>query len=517
MRKKNGTVTPATTQKMDALRPPDSPACPPRLWPRSLVALVLLVALAAYGAFMFPRLGAVAGGSDSSGYLNNARLLAQRRVTVPARPVAGAEPLSVGAREPLGFHPSTDDTALTPTYPTGFPLLILAATTFTTWTAAPNVVAGAHLLAGLLLTYLLARACGLRRPWAALAFLLLASSPLFPFIGLQAMSDVPALVWIAAAVLAALHARRHAAWAVAAGFAFGLAVLIRPTNALALLPLALALGGSWRRWLGFGLGGAPAAAFFAAYNHAAYGSMLATGYGNPGTDFSRHFFIGTLGHYVVWLPVLLTPVVLAGLALPFMRSLAPIPVRRVLLAWVAVFLGFFACYRFTSETWWYLRFLLPAFPALIIGALLVLQAITPRARSLLWPASVWALAACAIIAIGAGGMRSLRALKSGRDESSYVEVSRWAQSHLPADAVIVCMQNSGALFYYTDFALLRWDWVKPDDFRHIAAANAAAPHPIYALLQDFEVPTAFHHHLPGRWEVVDQVRNVTIWKLRPSS
>lgn len=516
MRKKNGSVTPATTQKMDALRPPDSPARPPRLWPRPLVALALLVALAAYGAVMFPRLGAVAGGSDSSGYLNNARLLAQRRVTVPARPVAGAEPLSVGAREPLGFHPSTDDTALTPTYPTGFPLLILAATTFTNWTAAPNVVAGAHLLAGLLLTYLLARACGLRRPWAALAFLLLAASPLFPFIGLQAMSDVPALVWTAAAVLAALHARRHAAWAVAAGFAFGLAALIRPTNALALVPLAFALGVAWRRWLGFGLGGVPAAAFFAAYNHAAYGSMLTTGYGNPGTDFSRHFFIPTLGHYVVWLPALLTPVVLAALALPFMRSVAPAPVRGLLLGWIAAFLGFFACYRFTSETWWYLRFLLPAFPALIVGALLVLQTIAPRVRPRRWPALAWTLAAVAIVVYGAGWMRSLRALKSGHDESAYVEVSSWAKSHLPPDAVIACMQNSGALFYYTDFALIRWDWLKPDDFRAIAAANAAAPHPVYAFLQAFEVTPAFHHHLPGRWDRVDQVRSVTVWKLRPA-
>lgn len=503
---------------MDDRRPPATASLQSSAtWPRHRVAVALFFALAVYAALLFPRLGATAGGSDSSGYLNSARLLAQGRITIPARPVEGAEKLETGARAPLGFRVAADRHQLVPTYPTGFPLLILAATTVSDWTTAPNLVAGAHLLAGLLLVYLLARECGLSRPWAALALLLVAVCPLYPFMGLQAMSDVPALVWTTAAVLCALRARRARPWALAGGFAFGFAVLIRPTNALALVPLAFALGADWRAWWRFGLGGVPTAVFFVCYNLAAYGSAFTTGYGDTTASFSLNLLGETLAHYAKWLPVMLTPAVVLVLALPWVRSAASPRLRALLTAWFVVFLGFYSLYYFTHETWWYLRFLLPAFPALIIAALLVLQAYVRRRTPRIPLALAWSVGALCILLNGLAWTRTLRALNSGRDETSYVEVSAWAEAHLPARAVIACMQNSGAFFYYTDFALVRWDWLTPASFQHLVAATADAGRPLYAILQDFEVPDALSRRMPGQWVRTAQVRNVTVWKYEPAS
>ena len=51
---------------------------------------------------------------------------------------------------------------------------------------------------------------------------------------------------------------RFESLALAAGFALGFSVLVRPTDALALVPAAIALGFDWRRAVLFVLGGVPA-------------------------------------------------------------------------------------------------------------------------------------------------------------------------------------------------------------------------------------------------------------------
>jgi hypothetical protein len=48
--------------------------------PTSRSVVVLIVILVIYGIFLASKVGAYAGGSDSSGYLNDARLLSARAV-----------------------------------------------------------------------------------------------------------------------------------------------------------------------------------------------------------------------------------------------------------------------------------------------------------------------------------------------------------------------------------------------------------------------------------------------------
>ena len=334
--------------------------------PRRAAAAAVILAVAVYAAVLITHVGAIAGGSDSSGYMNHARLLASGSLHVQPRTIPGLPRLSGVPKlyVPLGFRPAWNGDGLVPTYPVGFSLVILALRPLAGWRHAGDLAIVLHSLGGLAATYALGRILGLGRRWAGLGVAILALSPLYLFMSLQAMSDVPSLLWTTLAVLAALKSRETPSWGVAAGAAMAVDVLLRPTNVLALAPLAVALGLAPRRWLLLALGGLPGAVFFFAHSLTAYGSLAATGYGDTSAYFGARFVPGTLLHYARWLPVLFTPLVALNLGLPWIQRESP-RTRWLLGMWILAFAGLYATYTCTHETWWYLRFLLPAAPALV--------------------------------------------------------------------------------------------------------------------------------------------------------
>src|SRR5262249_36229641 len=130
--------------------------------------------------------------------------------------------------------------------------------------------------------------------------------------GLVLMSDVPALLWCMAAIFAALRSRKNQRWAIAAGFAFGVTILIRPPNVLLLLPIFFAMPISIKSLIRFGLGGLPTAVLFCLYNWAAYGSPLKVGHAAVGqydlfkfTLFTTHF-----SQFGYWISILISPAAL---------------------------------------------------------------------------------------------------------------------------------------------------------------------------------------------------------------
>jgi hypothetical protein len=283
---------------------------------------------------------------------------------------------------------------------------------------------------------------------------------------------------------------------------------------LALVPVGIALGFGVRRWLLLSLGGLPGVIFLGAINQAAYGRILATGYGNQSWLFASANAPGTLIHYAIWLPVLLTPLVVLALGLPLLRRRQPLP-TTLLAVWALVFLVFYLVYSHTHDDWWYLRFLLPAFPPLVVAAMAVGRAL---AGKLGVAARRWWLVplAAGIVVHGAAWSRYLHAYSIGRGEEVYADTAAWVSTHLPARAVVASMQTSGALLYYTGFTFIRWDMITPAEFQRIAAACATADRPIYAVLHPFEIEDqewdVFGKHLPGRWTQVGAVRHVTVWR-----
>jgi len=486
-------------------------------WGRAAAAMAAF-ALVLYAVLLARNEGAVAGGSDSSGYMNQARLLAAGHVhvqprTIPGLPRADMPPFLY---VPLGFKPAPDGDGMVPTYPAGFSLFVVALRPLAGWRYAGDTAAIIHAIAGIVATYALGRMLGLGRKWSVLGAAVVAASPLYLLMSLMAMSDVPSLAWTTLAVLAALKSHQRPAWALAAGAAMSVDVLLRPANTLAFLPVAVALGMSPRRWLLFVLGGLPGAAFFGAHSLAAYGSVGATGYGDASGNFGVRFVRPTLLHYAVWIPALFTPVVALCAGLPWLASVRA-HTRWLLGAWILPFAAFYSAYLCTHETWWYLRFLLPAVPPIVVGSLLVLRRLCARGpgRPVADLAPLTLAAALALVAACSGCLSHyLHPFAIGRTEHQYERITDWMAKNVPGDAICVTMQASGAIFYYTDFTFIRWDFVNSGNVGRIEAAIRSSRRPLYAVLFPFEVDEShvLDRRMPGHWSHAGAVGNVLIMR-----
>ena len=102
----------------------------------------------------------------------------------------------------------------------------------------------------------------------------------------------------------------------------------------------------------------------------------------------------------------------------------------------------------------------------------------------------------------------------GHEELKYGRVSKWLTAHVPANSVIVVSQASGALFYFTDFTLLRHEQIGPAVSRRILASLQSAGRPLYAVLWPFEADAL--RKLPGTWARVGSVNDVGIWRCDPA-
>ncbi len=481
-----------------------------------------LVALAGYLVFLGRHTAVVAGGSDSSGYLNSARLLADGKLLTDLR-----APLEFGPRGshdpmhflPQGFFPFTDRALLTPTYPTGLPLHFALAGKLFGWTAGPWIVV--LLAAGTTvgLTYLLGRDLGLSNALAMAGAVAMAAFPVFIFASIQPLSDTLATAWTLAALRGGLAARRSQAASLACGAALGIAVLVRPTNALLAPALLVLLGADLRKLALFVLGGMPAALWMAFYNHELYGSAFNSGYGQIFLAFALHYGAPTTVHFAKWLALLLPTVLLAlPLAAWARRDTRTRELLALTLAF-AVITGLYVFYEVSHEVWWCLRFILPAIPSLILMGLLGIEALArgPGAR---WGGKFRTAAALAIalwaIVLSWHWTPNLGVFQMKGYEEAYRNGSMAARDKLPRDAVVMSFAFSGALYYYSDFPVLRWDQMEAPVFARYVEQAAKGGRPIAAVLFDWEEKDAFQH-CPGAWQKIATISNIGIWLLASRS
>jgi hypothetical protein len=499
-----------------------NPPAPDVRAPRWLVWLGVL-ALAGYGAYLATHTTIVAGGSDSSGYLNSARLLASGRLQGDLRVPAEFGPPEALKRlqfSPQGFYAYEGNPHVTPTYPTGLPLHFALAGNLLGWRAGPLVVELGAALAAVWLCYAVARAMGLARALAAAGAVALAASPVFIFTSIQPLSDTLATAWCLAAVLAALKARGHRSWAAACGAACAVAVLVRPTNVVILPALFVLLGADWRRLALAAHCGLPGVAWLASYNHALYGSALNSGYGDWRAAFALHYGAATALHFAKWLATLLPAAVLA---LPLAALTHRDTRTRSLIAcavWFGAITSVYAFYEVSHEVWWCLRFILPAMPALILASLLGVDALARR----LAPTRAELtrnFAACLIAAWAVGGSiywtRQLGVHYMKGYEQVYADACAAAAEKFPAGTLLVTSSFSGAVYYYTDFPILRWEEVDAPQFAHFVALARKAGRSVGALNFESQDPTVLREKCPGNWVQVARVKNATLWRLLESN
>ena len=75
-----------------------------------------------------------------------------------------------------------------------------------------------------------------------------------------------------------------------------------------------------------------------------------------------------------------------------------------------------------------------------------------------------------------------------RGEQRYRDVGRWVADHAGADAVLLAVQHSGALAYYTGRTIARFDELPSDDLDRLCQQLAAAGRDVWLVADDWEEP-----------------------------
>jgi oligosaccharyl transferase STT3 subunit len=438
----------------------------------------------------------VAGGSDSYCYLSQAELFATGHI-VNLQPIAAIAPWAQGANAfvPTGHVPAFSPAGATvPMCPPGYPMLMALARTVGGRAVMFAVV---PLLGALAVwsTFVLGRRVA--GPAAgALAALLLAASPPFLYQVVQPMTDVPASAMWAVALVAVTDRRfaLSARGAALGGIATGAALLIRPNlvpvAAVAALAVFIEPPLRWRdvlrTWTMFGAGILPFALIVAALQNAMYGGPLKSGYGDLDFLFRIDHVWPNLQRYPTWLLQTETPIVLCALASPWLASS---PGSRRQRLWLLGFIAaVFACYipYEVFNAWWYLRFLLPAYPPLLVLTAAAVVGLLSRV-SARWRA--FGLAAAAMVSIFLVRVAIDRRVFELRDlERRYRLAGDYVAAHLPPNAAVVTAHQSGSVRFYSQRLTLDWRALPPSDFARALDFLRAQGHRPYLLLETWEQP-----------------------------
>jgi hypothetical protein len=239
----------------------------------------------------------------------------------------------------------------------------------------------------------------------------------------------------------------------------------------------------------YAVGVVPGALFVAWLNSNWYGAAAASGYGTAAELFSLSRIPDNVVRYGRWL-LETSPLAIVGaaaLAAPLARFWPRPSGLRGALLFAAIIAGTCALYLVYEpyDDWWYLRFLLPAWPALFVAAAVVLADWRDRSRL--------AAFAVAVIVAGAGlagavVARDRGVFEIGRTERRYATVARIVDEHTESSAVILTSAHSGTVRYYAGRVTLRFDVLDPAWLdRAIAWLDARGRHP-YLLLEDWEAP-----------------------------
>jgi hypothetical protein len=488
-----------------------------------LFIILALSFLGYYSYLIFSNVSDVAGGSDSSGYLNCAKRLWNGHLVerIPALDLFFLKNEFNHNFRPLGFSWSARRMdIIIPSYPVGLPLHMAFFAAILGWDKGPFLVSPAAALLGLLLIYWLGRQLGLSPLYSGAGAFILAVFPPYVFQAIQPMSDVLATLWVMIAILAAVLSQKRSLWALLSGAAFGMSVLVRPSDILAILAILFMLPTKRRSYLYFVAGGLPFGLFFLILNHALYGGWFITGYhGGIFWDLALKHFPVRFWHYLSTLSLTLTPLILLGWGIFLAIRSVSLKKRLFFFVWFFPLFSFFCFYK-PYEAWWYLRFLLPVIPALILAFLLTVHHFfeslakkKPRERTIRLIAHL----AFSVIVMGilygeARQVKKLNFLSFGKGESTYRESCLWAKKELPEKSVVICHQLSGALTYYTSFIPCRLDSLDFRKFEYLRPRVESQGYAWYALLFGFEEEN-FQKKAMGDWVKIGQIKEVGIWKL----
>ena len=457
----------------------------------------------------------VAGDHDAFGYVSEADLIARGSLRIEQQFVRTMPwPFADWSFAPPGYRPATDRGFIVPTYPVGVPL---AMALFRRLAGARAVFYVVPLMGALCVWMTSALGASVHgRLTGMLAAALVATSPSFLFELMAPASDVAATaLWTSTL---ALVLRNSPSAALGAGVFGALAILTRPN----LVPLAAVVGvfltwpavrgsaGRQRTMIRAALFAVPVAGgclAVAAINGQLYGSPFSSGY-EPLSVLYRLANAGpNLDRYPRWLMQTQTPFICTALAAPMFartgserRETAPLAAGHVALLLTfaaAVLLSYLFYTPYGRDEWTYLRFLLPAYPALLVLAVAVTietaRRVIPRERA----ATVAASAVCIALS-GWLAHESIRrgALMARLVERRYADVGKYIEAMMPSNGVFIASLHAGSIRYYSGRLTMSYDrlerrWLD----EAVKELSARGYHPFIAL-EDGEV-AAFRERFGG--------------------
>lgn len=434
-----------------------------------------------------------ASGPDSFAYVSQAALWRRHHLAIPLPLAAEAPwPNARATFTPFGYAaPPDGPPRLVPITAPGVPLLMALLQGLGGHAAAfvvTPVLAGVLVLAVFAIgRRWLSPAAGLIAAW------LIATSPAWLFMLMWPMSDIPASTATALLMLALLDARRVSTM-VLAGVAASWAVLMRPNMTLvvgaatlwALATLARDRHGR-RMLLGYAVGLLPGVATLAGVNWLLYGSPVASGYGTAGTLLAADRLVQNAGRYGTWFTQT-SPVGWLGIAALL------VPLARIWgaegrrLAWLSLAIAGATCSIYLVygdfTDWWYLRFLLPAWPAVFLATAAALVA---------WSRTTIRTLLVGLLAVGIGlaGVRTAidrGVFAIGAGERRYAAIAAIVAAHTPPEAVILTVQHAGTVAYYSGRTSLRYDELDPAWLDRALVWLSERGRPPFILVEDWEQP-----------------------------
>jgi hypothetical protein len=213
----------------------------------------------------------------------------------------------------------------------------------------------------------------------------------------------------------------------------------------------------------FAIGLVPGIGGIAWLNARLYESPLTSGYGTLEDAYSLAFASTNARQFATWMADVETPfVALAGLYFVAPRLFPParIAFARLLLGgWLAIVILSYLFFN-PFDAWWYLRFLLPMWPVMMLLTAGALEGIARRFTRAAYPVTIAALVA--LFAWHGLAVAAHRyAFDLGRGERRYIDVARFIASYTDPDAVILSLQHSGSLRLYASRLTLRYDLLDP--------------------------------------------------------
>jgi hypothetical protein len=306
------------------------------------------------------------------------------------------------------------------------------------------------------------------------------------------MSDVPASAILLAAMVTTLSAwRSRPFWT---GFLASLAVLVRPNLAplvavfLIFVVLRAPAGKRWRAAAWFAIGAAPFVLGLAAINTHLYGAPWKAGYGNFDEYYSWDHFGPNIAQYPRWLVG--TETVFSVLALAPLALWRRLSAReRVVVLFLAVFIAVvWASYLFylPFDVWWYLRFLLPAFPAMFVLAAIGLPMLLREFAAPKYAAALGLAIAIPVCALRINVVREEQVFSLRRTGVVYATVADYVRRELPVNAVVLTVQHSGSVRHYAGRMTLRWDLLSPDWWPRVFDVLVDRGYRPYLVVSSFE-------------------------------